>query len=385
MQFSVFGPALIEQATLSQMYQAMAIPVAKRGALMPDAHVGYALPIGGVIELDGAVSPSFVGYDISCMMAASWLPMQPDDLLAERTRLAEALRSVTSFGLGAAFAERREHPVMDDARWQVIPAAKALRELAANQLGSSGGGNHFADLMEYRLAQSYVGDEGPESGVVLLTHSGSRGAGHKLATHYVALAEKETRQRYTGIPKGYEWLNLVSEAGREYMAAMSLMGDYALANHQCIHQAFCKAIGVKPTRFVWNRHNYAWESIHGGVTHRKGATPAHSGQIGIIPGTSGTNSYIVKGKGNADALWSASHGAGRPFSRTEAKRRHDASFVADWMAQSNILSFGLAPDEALTAYKDIDAVMAAQTELVEIVGTLIPRVVIMGGKSDDGD
>lgn len=376
----VFGEHLIEPSAIAQMATALSIPVAVRGALMPDAHQGYALPIGGAIALDNAVSPSFVGYDISCMMYASWLPFSPAELMAERQSLAATLRDVTSFGMGAGFDKPRQHPVMDDARWRVIKPAKDLRQLAERQLGSSGGGNHFADLMEYR-------DVYGETGTLLLTHSGSRGVGHKLATYYINLAETKTRELYSGVakvPKGYEWLSLDTEAGREYMAVMALMGEYALACHQCIHESFAKAVGFKPARTLWNRHNYAWETVHG-IIHRKGATPAHRGELGVIPGTSGTNSYIVVGKGDAKALWSASHGAGRPFSRTEAKRRHDAGFVDAWMQDANILSFGLAPDEALTAYKDIDSVMAAQTELVEVDAVLTPRVVIMGGKSDDGD
>ncbi len=379
---TVYGEHLIDPLAFEQMYQVLRIPVAVCGALMPDAHKGYAMPIGGVAVLKDAVSPSFVGYDFSCMMAASFYSIRPDDFEAVRDQLAQILRSVTSFGKGAATPAAQgdfSAAIMDDPRWNETAILRSLKSKAAAQLGSSGGGNHFADLMIVNWKN------GRDPDVALLTHSGSRGAGHKLATHYVEIAKRETARIAKGIPDGYEWLDTNTEPGQEYFSAMRLMGDYALANHECIHAAFSEAIRVRAEHFTWNRHNFAWWSPDGEIVHRKGATPANLGEIGIIPGSSGTPSYVVRGKGNADSINSASHGAGRPFSRTEAKRRHDAAFVNDWMTSAGITTFGLAPDETLMAYKDIDAVMAAQTDLVEIVATMTPKVVIMGGQSDDGD
>lgn len=371
----------------TQMYTVMRLPVARRGALMPDAHYGYAMPIGGVAVLDRAVSPSFVGYDISCMMHLSVFDLPPDDFLRGRERFAKILAQESSFGLGASFAERREHEVMEAPGWRELQPLRQLRQKALAQLGSSGGGNHFANLMLIEFGEPVAGLEAGREYVALLTHSGSRGTGHKIATHYVKQAEAVVRRVARAIPKGYEWLSIDSELGQEYLAAMETMGAYALANHQLIHRHFAASAGLE-TRFqLWNRHNYAWvDRATGEVIHRKGATPAERGVLGIIPGTSGTASYVVEGLGNEASIFSSSHGAGRYFSRTEAKQRHDEVAFQQHMAQRDILHRGLSPDESYQAYKDIEMVMALQEGLlVRRVATLTPKVVLMGGASDDGD
>jgi tRNA-splicing ligase RtcB len=166
---------------------------------------------------------------------------------------------------------------------------------------------------------------------------------------------------------------------------MELMGRYAQANHHLIHRHFLRRTGLQALAFVENHHNFAWRQDDGTVVHRKGATPAEQGRPGIVPGSSGTASYLVEGKANPRALDSAPHGAGRPFSRSEAVRRHDAAAVEAWMAQQDIATIGLAPDETFRAYKDIEAVIAASGELVEVVARMRPVAVVMGGASDDGD
>jgi tRNA-splicing ligase RtcB len=166
---------------------------------------------------------------------------------------------------------------------------------------------------------------------------------------------------------------------------MTLMGAYARANHDLIHDHFGKAAGVQTKQRIWNRHNYVW--IEGNaVIHRKGATPADAGQLGLIPGSSGTASYLVRGLGNAQSLNSSSHGAGRWHSRTEAKRQHDETRFQQHMAANDILHFGLAPDETFLAYKDIEMVIGLQAgTLIEPIARMTPRVVLMGGQADDGD
>lgn len=372
---------------LDQMYTVLRLPVATRGALMPDGHYGYAMPIGGVAALDRAVSPSFVGFDISCMMHLTVFDLAPEDFQRDREYLADTLVAETSFGLGASFGTPREHEVMDDPDWQTTSTLRQLRAVARSQLGSSGGGNHFCNLMLMEPLEPLEGLMPGQQYVALLSHSGSRGTGHRLATHYLKVAEQESRAVAKGIPKGYEWLSTESEAGQEYLAAMALVGKYALANHQLIHRHFAQAAGLTPRFTLWNRHNYAWlDEETGEVIHRKGATPAERGVLGIIPGSSGTASYVVEGLGNEESIFSSSHGAGRFFSRSEARRRHDEAAFRSHMAREDILHRGLAPDETLQAYKDIEMVMDVQDGvLVRRLAKLTPRVVLMGGASDDGD
>ena len=386
--FAMFGAPEehIPLGAVEQMNEVMRLPVAKHGALMPDAHLGYAMPIGGVVSLENAISPSFVGYDISCMMQLSLVDLTPEDFMAARPYLAGVLQGETAFGLGANFAGgEREHAVMDDPRWREINVLTGLKALAQHQLGSSGGGNHFADLVILDFVKDHEAYKAGDRSVGLLTHSGSRGVGHKTATYYVQQAARATRGIAQDIPAGYEWLDLALEWGQEYLTAMQLMGDYAHANHDLIHDHFVAAAGLHCDYRVWNRHNYAWVEEEG-VIHRKGATPAAVGDIGIIPGSSGTPSYLVRGLGNAASLNSSSHGAGRWFSRKEAKRRHDEQAFLQHMAAQDILHFGLAPDETFQAYKDIEMVIGLQADvLVEVVAKMTPKVVIMGGMSDDGD
>lgn len=378
--FAIFGGGLIEDSAIEQMEKVMSIPVAIRGALMPDAHLGYAMPIGGVVELDNSISPSFVGYDISCMVQLSVFDMTHEHFMKYRDEYARILQKVTRFGRDTFKEGERNHPVMNDSRWESTQILRQLKGLARQQLGTSGGGNHFADLMLL-----------PNDKIGLLTHSGSRGAGHKFATHYVKQAKQYTDSIASGIPSGYEWLSLDTDEGQEYLQGMNLLGDYAQANHDLIHDWFTWEAETVSITTVRNKHNFAWQEWNdpyfpnGIVTHRKGATPAYYGQLGLIPGSSGTPSYVVMGLGNSEALNSSSHGAGRVGSRKAAIEVHNKEEFKEHMAQENILHFGLKPDEGFKAYKNIKQVMQAQRDNVQIVSEMYPTVVIMSGaESDDG-
>lgn len=368
----VFGGPF-EPTVYDQIRAAAGLPVFKRGALMPDAHHGYALPIGGVVDLEDAISPAFVGYDIACRMRFTAFDLDQKDLMRSREELAEILMGCTSFGLGAKkTGDVKTHPVIQDPRWDRYEFIHSLKPLAGRQLGSSGTGNHFADLVTVTRTVSDV----PEYKVGLMTHSGSRGAGYKFAQQYMNIAEA-ARDRST--PKGYGYLSSdkTPQAYQEYIDGMQLLGEYAAANHEIIHNMFAHISGLHPVEMIENHHNYAWR-IGDVWRHRKGATPADLGVRGVIPGSSGTPSYLVRGLGNPDSLMSAAHGAGRTMSRTKAKKVFDRERFQERM--QDILYIGVDKDEGFMAYKDITAVMQSQNDCVQATHIMHPVVVIMGGK-----
>ena len=371
--------------TKNQICTAAKLPVAIQAALMPDAHLGYALPIGGVIALDNAISPSFVGFDIGCRMHCSILNIDPDDFMKHREELANALMKSTSFGIGSVSVNAyTNHDVMSNSFWNEVHTLRDLKEHARSQLGSSGGGNHFADLMIGTSLKDWRFQKEGKQFVALVTHSGSRGTGHKLATYYSKKAKDWAKFNTKGIPNGYEWLPMDEGIGEEYFYVMSLMLAYAKANHELIHKNFTHRTTIRALEVIQNYHNFA--AIENGyVVHRKGATPAHVGNMGIIPGSMGTASYIVKGLGNTDSLHSASHGAGRSCSRTQAKKELDVKAHAEHVKMHDILTIGVGPDESYQAYKNIERVMELQRSLVKPIARMEPKVVIMGDKSDDGD
>lgn len=375
-----------EPEAIRQMESACRLPVAVRGALMPDAHVGYGLPIGGVLATRNAVVPYAVGMDIACRMKMTVLDLPPAALASEPERLKNALERETGFGVGAHFRKRREHPVMDS-DWSVSPITARCKDKAWDQLGTSGSGNHFVEFGTLTLDRD---DLGMKAGIylALLSHSGSRGTGGEVASHYSRLA----MEQHAELPKELlhlAWFDLDSQEGQEYWLAMELMGRYAAANHQLIHRAIARHLGVDVLLDIENHHNFAWKERHGGeevLVHRKGATPAGAGVLGIIPGSMGTPGYVARGKGNPDSLHSASHGAGRKMSRTAAKERFTWSDAKAFLDARGVTLLSAGIDEVPMAYKDIDMVMAAQMDLVEKVARFDPKLVKMapaGEKPED--
>lgn len=375
-----------EESPISQLETAMSLPVATRGALMPDAHLGYALPIGGVVALENAISPHFIGFDISCMMHISILDVEPSFIEISKTPLTRLLDDVTSFGIGADYTKFhdkkiKDHNVMYDWRWNITDQLSSLKDLAQSQLGSSGGGNHFCNIMigNSNVNIKELGIKKGEEFVALLSHSGSRGVGHKMATYYSRKAKDYIEDVSKGIPNGYEWLPMDHDLGREYWMVMKLMGEYALANHQLIHKSFSDLSGIPIKSQYYNRHNFAWRDGNEYI-HRKGATPADKDLLGIIPASMATPSRIVRGLGNKKSLNSSSHGAGRTMSRTKAIEIFDDKHHEFTVESLGISTKGVSPDESYQAYKDIDDVMYAQEGvLVNELATLSPRIVIMGG------
>jgi tRNA-splicing ligase RtcB len=322
----------LDAKSIEQMTNACRLPIAVRGALMADAHVGYGLPIGGVLATRGAVIPYAVGVDIACRMKISVLDLTPSALSTDEDRLKKAIREETRFGVGSQFKTPRRHDVMDR-DWTVSPVTQKVKDKAWHQLGTSGSGNHFVELGVFTLDEPHLGLAAGDY-LALLSHSGSRGAGASVASHYSKLAMK----RHRDLPQELRhlaWLDLDSEEGQEYWAAMQLMGRYAEANHACIHRHLVRNLGARVVLDVENHHNFAWKEEHDGeevVVHRKGATPASEGMLGIIPGSMVHPAYVVEGLGNEAALQSAAHGAGRVMSRKQAKRTfhwEDARRVLD--------------------------------------------------------
>jgi tRNA-splicing ligase RtcB (3'-phosphate/5'-hydroxy nucleic acid ligase) len=379
--YRIWGEGL-EDTAVQQLKNACRLPVAVAGALMPDAHQGYGLPIGGVLATRNAVIPYAVGVDIACRMKLTVLDLPVSALEKGQRQLTRALENETRFGVGAEFRSRRQHEVMD-ADWRVTDLTAKLKDRAWSQLGTSGSGNHFVEFGQLTVLDDSVGLERGEY-LALLSHSGSRGTGAQIAQHYSRVA----RDLHPELPRELShlaWLDLSSEAGQEYWKAMELMGKYAAANHALIHSHVSHALGLDVQLDIENHHNFAWRERHrlpdGSeaevIVHRKGATPAGAGVLGVIPGSMGTPGYVVRGKGVAASLNSAAHGAGRRMSRTKAKELFNWDVAQRFLRERGVTLLSAGLDEVPMAYKDIDEVMAAQRDLVEPLARFEPRLVKM--------
>jgi len=376
----------LDANALQQMQNACQLPVSVAAALMPDAHVGYGLPIGGVLATDNAIIPYAVGVDIACRVKLTVLDLPVDSLCRRETDLIRAIEAETRFGIGAEFKHRRTHAVMDE-DWSISPVTKRFRDKAAAQLGTSGSGNHFVEFGEFTVENKELGLE-PGTYLALLSHSGSRGTGAQVCDHYSRVA----RAKHQDLPKELShlaWLDLESADGREYWAAMELMGHYASANHHLIHKHIARHLGAGVLLDLENHHNFAWKERHGGrdvIVHRKGATPAGAGVLGVIPGSMASPTFVTRGKGNAASLNSASHGAGRVMSRNKARESFNWKMVKPYLEERGVKLISAGLDEVPMVYKNIEAVMAAQTDLVEPLAKFFPRLVKMapaGERAED--
>ncbi len=377
--FSIYGENEIDERAKFQLYDALKLPIAVAGALMPDAHTGYGLPIGGVLATENAVIPYGVGVDIGCRMCLTIYPIKASYLKGKRHQLENILAKHTKFGMREEHAKKHDHEIFDRAHFNEIPLLKKLKTKAYKQLGTSGGGNHFVEFGEVNISDpnnewnlatgTYLG---------LLSHSGSRGLGANIAKHYTYLATKQCP-----LPKHVQhlaWLDINTHDGQEYWLAMNLAGDYAKACHDNIHYRIEKLLGTKAIAKIENHHNFAWkETVNNKecIVHRKGATPASKGALGIIPGSMTAPGFIVRGLGNKESIQSASHGAGRLHSRRKCKEKFTQSAIKKQLKQHEVSLIGGGVDEAPMAYKDIKKVMANQQELVEVVGTFTPKIVRM--------
>lgn len=381
----------LEAGAVEQMKNACRLPISVGGALMPDAHTGYGLPIGGVLAVRNAVIPYAVGVDIACRMRLSVLDLSLEALEQSEELLRGALIRETRFGAGACYRETEgiTHPVMDRALWEAAgPVALSVWKTACMQLATSGGGNHFAEFGTLTVTAP-VDEPGfklaPGQYVALLTHSGSRGAGSTIAKNYSELA----MSLHPELPEELRhlaWLELDTPEGQEYWNAMQLMGRYAEANHQLIHERIIRHCGAGVIAAVENHHNFAWKETYGGeelVIHRKGATPAGEGVLGVVPGSMGTPGFVVRGRGNPDSFCSCSHGAGRVMSRAAAFRHLSHERMREILEEKGVKLISGPIDESPEVYKDIEQVIEAQKDLIDVLARFDPKIVKMANEKEN--
>lgn len=362
---AVFAEA-IEQGAIDQFESAMNQPFTVRGALMPDAHQGYSLPIGAVVATDGVILPSWVGYDIGCGMCAMPTTFQAEDVRVFAKDIFDRIYAAIPTGFSHN-ALPTEWLAGDD-----LPMTPMLRERFARdglrQLGSLGGGNHFIEVGEDECGNVWI-----------VIHSGSRGIGHATATHYMRAAsgDGKAREGHFGFDVGSDW-------GEDYMTDLAFCLEFALANRREMILRVERVLAEVTNRgygtwsgLINRNHNHA-ELKDGLWIHRKGATHAEAGMMGVIPGNMRDGSFIVRGKGNPDALWSSSHGAGRVLGRKVAKQTLDLNDFRATMKGVTALVTPDTLDESPFAYKDIFEVMRLQADLVDVVAHVRPILNVKG-------
>lgn len=347
---------------------------AERLALMADHHVGYGVPIGGVVAYRHRISSSGVGYDIACGNKAVRLDCDARKVKAKINPLMDEIFKKLSFGMGLNNNEVVEHELFDDKAWR-LPPLKSRRQKAQNQLGTIGGGNHYVDIFVDELDRIWVG-----------VHFGSRGLGHGIAQYYMDLAAGEGQ-----VSSGISWLSTEKDSGREYIEAMELAGRYAYAGRDWVCARVAKILGGTIVEEVHNHHNFAWRETHGGEEYwvvRKGATPAFPGQLGFVGGSMGDDSVILEGVDSPEsreALYSTVHGAGRVMSRTAAKgKRGEAGRVtkemmSKWVKDRGVTVRGGDVDEAPHVYKRLHRVLEHHSATIKVIHTLKPIGVAMAG------
>lgn len=343
-------------------------------ALMPDTHQGYGMPIGGVMAADGAVIPYAVGLDIGCGMTASKTSRKASDFSAQAIDLT-LKRIARAIPQGFNWHKKSQsHEVLDKIPRQIGILASEERNIH-KQLGTLGGGNHFIEFQRDK-----------EDNLWVMVHSGSRNIGKKVAEHFHRRAVKSCQERGEILPtKELSFFHVDSPEGREYLQAMNWCLDFARASRGRMMDAVLDIIEETPRIRIDIHHNYGAVEEHFGretLVHRKGATKADRGRIGIIPGSMGSRSYIVEGLGNPESFDSCSHGAGRRMGRRQAKRSIPVEKVLREMQEKNIRLFTATirdlPEESDHAYKDIEEVMNNQQDLVKIVEVLHPIAVLKG-------
>lgn len=385
--YTVFGREYvdIDEAAVQQLIDVLRITPAVAGAQMPDAQVGYGVSIGGVVKTRGVVLPDVVGFDIGCRMTLSVLDLPVDEFYTDRHNIWSVLQTQSWLGLGNLGNKHEDDPVMSDDLWRVDKTLARCRQNAAGQMGTLGRGNHFAFIGIAMI-------DGVKR-LVLCTHGGSRNTGKEVAAYYTKLAVDLTHQRYTGVPKHIGWLDVDADEGKDYWRAMELMARYAEANHRLAHVRITKELGCAVIGRYTNAHNIATVE-DGCVVMRKGAIRTEKGDLAIIPGSSGSPSYLVRGLNDRNNpgsnLNSGPHGAGRVCSTSASKAKflelHKKDY-ADEMQKRDIWVSGVDGGETHHAYKDINQVVQAMVDAgaIEVVTKIIPKLVVMGGPETKQD
>lgn len=326
------------------------------------------------------VIPYAIRVDIACRKCMSIFSVGTAYMQNNFRSLTQLLMANTVFGVGAKNKNHLNSMVFDRPEWNATNFIRQHRELAFSQLGTSGAGNHFVEWGILRVGQACPEphmDKGEH--LALLSHSGSRGFGSEVANYYSRLAME--RVNLPSEAKRLAWLDLSSQEGHKYWIAMNLAGHYASANHHEIHSKIARGLGIDPLVKIENHHNFAWkERLSDGkpvVVHRKGATPASKGEIGVIPGSMTHPGFVVKGKGQALSISSASHGAGRSMSRSQALKKFNWDDLQKVIRDKGVELIGGDIDEIPMAYKSIHTVMNHQRDLVVILATFQPRIVRM--------
>ena len=375
-------------------------------ALMADHHLGYTVPIGGVVAYKDKLNPAGVGYDIACGNKAVLLDIPASEVKPHIDRIMDDIWRTISFGIGQKNRERVEHPLFDDDPAWDLPVARELKKLAAEQLGTVGSGNHYVDIFEDEQGRIWLG-----------VHFGSRGLGHRLATYFMEAADrKQARPRQSvpasksrsrnrrsatsGIPS---LLEVDSTLGQEYLACMQLAGRYAYAGRDWVSKRVASLMGANIVEEIHNHHNFAWKEEHSGGTlwvTRKGATPAFPGQKGFVGGSMGDISVVLEGVESEEsklALYSTVHGAGRLMSRTQAAGRFrwrnrrkvqvkrgqiGRRQMLDSIQNMGVTLRGAGTDEAPLVYKHLPEVLEHHRNTIRILHTLTPLGVAMAGEDE---
>lgn len=401
---------VLEDTALEQFETAMSLPQNIKGALMPDAHSGYTLPIGAVIESVGWISPAYVGYDIGCGMSSIRTNVHID--MVDKTHLMKIKNEVINkipIGFNKHKTKQTIHGYLPEA---TVFGNETLMNKGTYSIGTLGGGNHFIEF-----------GTDSEGFINIVIHSGSRNVGHSIATHYMGKAqissidvsafEDEFKSRHSWEDKnpeafalamkkhvakrtseessknkkeGHHGFYLESDEGKAYLKDLNMALDFALLNRKtmldrCIEAMFL-TLGHEITtdRFINRNHNHAEIKNNGNVIHRKGATHAEKGMYGVIPGNMRDGSFIVIGKGNEDSLCSSSHGAGRVLSRRKAKETLSVDEFNDDMRSVVTNHTVETLDESPKAYKDIFEVMRIQEKqgIVKVIDRIVPIINIKG-------